>query len=152
MPFVSVTRLRVRKLFYMPGFTNYAIRSYLQGRKTEGNLFTEIGRDSGLVFWTKTVWATEAAMRAFRNSGDHRTVMPKLATWCDEATYVHWSQEDSGLPSWHEACTRLIEGGTVSRVHFPSANHPTRTFSLDRMIALGGKSTVAGGVSGKNSG
>ena len=127
--FVSVTRLRVRKVRYLPGFAYYTIRSYFQARKAKGNLLTAIARDEGLVFWTKTAWESELAMRNFRNSGEHRTIMPKLATWCDEATYVHWLQDSRYLPSWPEACTRLIEEGTVSKVHFPSSNHPGRTFS-----------------------
>ena len=129
MHFVSVTRLRVRHWRYLPGFAYYAIRSFRESQNAKGNLHTEARPDGGFVFWTKTVWDSEEAMRAFRNSGDHRTVMPKLAGWCDEATYVNWSQETSEPPSWEEAYVRLVKEGTVSRVQFPSDRHATRAFS-----------------------
>ena len=67
-------------------------------------------------------------MRAFRNAGAHRTVMPSLAQWCDEATYVHWQQDGATAPSLTQAYERLQSDGVVSKVLHPSPAHATRDF------------------------
>jgi len=128
MPLVSVTRLRLRKMRFLPGFVYYAVRSMMQSKKAEGNLHASAERQARVVFWTITVWEDERSMRHFRNSGPHRRVMPKLANWCDEATFVHWVQDTSEPPSLSRAHARLIAEGTVSRVSYPSPAHATRAF------------------------
>jgi hypothetical protein len=42
-------------------------------------------------------------MRSFRGSGAHSQVMPRLAEWCDEASYAHWTSPDDAVPMWPEA-------------------------------------------------
>src|ERR1044071_935306 len=99
MVFISVTRLRIRSIFYFPQFIWYALASgFLGGR---------LVRESGNIFWTLTMWVDEAAMRAYRSSGAHAKVMPKLLNWCDEASVVHWSQEEAELPGWQAAHQRM---------------------------------------------
>jgi hypothetical protein len=67
-------------------------------------------------------------MKAFRNGGAHLKAMPRLAEWCDEATYVHWSQDSDAAPEPKLAFERLVKDGVVSRVKDPSANHAARNF------------------------
>lgn len=126
--FVSVTRLRLRGIRFLPMFIYYALLSARQARRTPGSLFAATIRDASLVFWTLTVWGDEKEMRSFRNTGVHLKVMPRLAKWCDEATYIHWRQENNEPPSLGEAHARLVAGGTVSRVLHPSAAHASRAF------------------------
>lgn len=128
MPFVSVTRLGIRKVAFLPGFAWYALLSGLQAHRAAGNLATETIKGKGLVFWTITVWSDSASARAFRNSVAHLKVMPKLAKWCDEATYVHWEQEGATTPNLQTAHARLLSEGIVSRVSHPSENHARRSF------------------------
>jgi hypothetical protein len=59
-------------------------------------------------------------MRAYRNAGAHREVMPKLLEWCDEASVAHWSQDDLEIPDWQEAHRRMVETGRPSKVKHPS--------------------------------
>jgi len=56
--------------------------------------------DAHWTFWTLTVWEDENAMRTFRGSGAHSQVMPRLAEWCDEASYAHWTSPDDAVPMW----------------------------------------------------
>ncbi|MEI6322703.1 MAG: DUF3291 domain-containing protein [bacterium] len=128
MALVSVTRLRLRKLRFLPGFALLAVRSSIQAKRAEGNLQTLTIKDRGLTFWTITVWRDQEGMRAFRNSGDHKVAMPKLFEWCDEATYVHWEQESDTVPDMKSAYHRLLAEGVVSRLRYPSENHATRAF------------------------
>jgi quinol monooxygenase YgiN len=123
MPFVSVTRLRVRSWRYLPAFLIQSFRALRQAKRAEGNLAASVFRDADLAFWTRTVWTGEAAMRAFMRSGAHQQVMPLLAKRCNEAALVHWVQEGSEPPSWQEAHRRLQQQGRRSRVDQPSEAH-----------------------------
>lgn len=120
MPFVSITRLRIRSWRYVPPFLVYALRSVWQAKTAPANLAVSIMSDHGRVFWTRTIWNDEAAMRSFMLSGAHREVMPRLLKWCDEASVVHWTQESREPPSWAEALRRTLQEGRRSKVTHPS--------------------------------
>jgi Domain of unknown function (DUF3291) len=94
-----------------------------QAKKSQGNLAVSLLRDTDNTFWTRTVWATESAMRAFMLAGPHRQVMRWLLEWCDEAALVHWGQETDGEPDWQEAHRRLQVDGRRSEVNYPSPAH-----------------------------
>jgi uncharacterized protein DUF3291 len=120
MPLVSVTRLRVGRWRYLLSFLLYALASTRQARRAPRNLAVSVLNDADFAFWTSTVWADEAGMRAFMLSGAHRRVMPRLLDWCDEASVVHWSQDAAEPPPWPEAHRRLQTEGRRSRVRYPS--------------------------------
>jgi quinol monooxygenase YgiN len=120
MPFVSVTRLRVRSWRFVPLFLMQSLRAAHQAKRAPGSLSVAVLRDSNRAFWTRTVWRDEAAMRAFMTSGVHRRIMSRLPKWCDEASLAHWVQEDAEPPSWLEAYRRVQQEGRRSRVDHPS--------------------------------
>jgi len=121
--FISVTRLRVRSLWFLPGFLSYAARSNNQAEHAPGNLGVELLRDARNTYWTCTGWQDEAAMRAFMMASPHREAMGKLANWCSEASVVHWTQESAELPDWGEAYHRMATQGRRSKVRHPSEAH-----------------------------
>src|SRR5579863_2441010 len=121
--FISVTRLRVRSWWFLPGFLSYALRSSNQARSAPGNLAVELLRDARSTFWTCTAWQDEAAMRAFMMAEPHRSAMGKLAGWCNEASVVHWNQDTAEVPDWIEAHRRMATEGRRSRVRNPSEAH-----------------------------
>jgi heme-degrading monooxygenase HmoA len=121
MAFISVTRLRVRTVFYLLQFAWYTMKSKKQAERASGFLGGRLMLEAPWVFWTVTVWESEAAMRAYRSSGAHMKAMPKLLGWCDEASYGHWEQESTELPSWAEAHRRMVAEGRLSKVKNPSA-------------------------------
>lgn len=123
MPFVSITRLRVRSPEFIDAFFADAIAADEQARTADGNLGTELLGEPTNAFWTKTVWADRAAMRAFMTSDGHAKAMPHLREWCDEAHVAHWEQDSSALPSWAEAHRRLVADGRPSAVEHPTAAH-----------------------------
>jgi len=128
MPFVSITRLRVRAWRFMPMFGVYAIRSSRQAARAEGNLGIKLLRDRRNTFWTSTLWTSEAVMKRFMIAGTHGLAMRKLLHWCDEAALVHWTQEDASSPSWLEAHARLQSEGRASKVRHPSPVHLAHKF------------------------
>ena len=130
MPFISVTRLRVRSLRYLLQFVWQALKSARQAERASGFLGGRLLREAKNTFWTMTAWEDEMAMRAYRNAGAHRGVMPKLLDWCDEASVVHWSQESLALPDWQEAHRRMVKEGRPSKV-----NHPSPAQEANRIAA-----------------
>jgi heme-degrading monooxygenase HmoA len=121
MPFVSITRLRVRSFRYLPAFLLAAFRSARQAKNAPGNLAVALLSDSSFVFWTRTLWNDERAMRAFMLAGAHRRIMPHLLQWCDEAAVAHWLQQAPDAPPWQEVHRRLQQEGRASKVDHPSA-------------------------------
>ncbi len=109
MAFISVTRLRVRSLRYLLQFIWQVLKSARQAERASGFLGGRLLREAKNTFWTMTAWEGETAMRAYRNAGAHRGVMPKLLDWCDEASVVHWNQESLELPDWQEAHQRMVK-------------------------------------------
>ncbi|MDY7545478.1 hypothetical protein QN360_17795 [Glaciimonas sp. CA11.2] len=123
MVFVSVTRLRVRSVRYLPFFFIHALLSSIQASRSTGSLDVRLLRDQKSTFWTITLWQSESAMRLFMTSGSHRQVMPKLLHWCDEASVVHWNQISVFVPVWMEAHQRMQQEGRRSKVDHPSEDH-----------------------------
>ncbi len=129
MVFVSLTRLRVRALRFLPLFAIHAVRSRRQASKAAGFLNGSLLADRKWTFWTLTAWESEAAMRAYMVSGPHKQAMPKLMNWCDEASVAHWTQENPVLPTWKEADRRMREQGRISKVRHPSPHHADLTYA-----------------------
>jgi hypothetical protein len=120
MPFVSITRLRVRSLRYLPGFIAYALRVAREAKSAPGNLAVSLLGELSLAFWTRTLWTGERAMRGFMVSGAHRGAMARLPDWCDEAAVAHWIQESLDPPSWQQVHRRMLAEGRRSPVNHPS--------------------------------
>jgi hypothetical protein len=120
MPFISITRLRVRSWRFLPSFFVQAIRSARQARAAQGSLGVWVLREDKNVFWTRTVWDSEPDMKAYILSGPHAKVMRRLLNWCDEAAVVHWTQDPIDPPSWKQAHRELLRIGRPSKVNHPS--------------------------------
>jgi hypothetical protein len=123
MALVSVTRLRLRSIWYLPEFIWRSSRSLSQARKANGCVAAIVRNQPGMVFWTCTAWHDMGAMRTFMSSGAHKHAMPKMLNWCSEASLVHWESASDALPQWEEAEARLRAGGRTSGVRYPSAGH-----------------------------
>ena len=130
---VSVTRFHLRSVRFMPFFMLHANRTIAQIRKADGFLTGAIQRDADQAFWTMTVWRDELAMRAFGASGAHRSAMPHLAEWADEASVTHWMQSGGDLPDWVEAVRRLRDGGRSSSLRHPRSNQSEGGFADPQM-------------------
>ena len=123
MNFVSVTRLRLRSVRFLPAFALRTVGTTRQIKRSPGFMDGYFATEGVSAFWTVTAWRGDAAMLHYRNGGDHGRAMSKLIEWCDEASLVHWLQEDAVLPSVEEAVRRMAEDGRLSKVRHPSARH-----------------------------
>lgn len=133
MNFVSVTRLRIRSVRFLPFFAVHAVRSNLQARAAEGFQAGSLLPDRDWTFWTMTAWASQEAMRAYMLRGSHKKAMPHLMQWCDEASVVHWDRAEADLPGWAEADARMRRDGRSSKVRYPSAQHATLAYREPRL-------------------
>jgi hypothetical protein len=120
---VSITRLRVRSIFYMPLFALHAFRSGAQAQRAQGmqNFATRV--EAWDTHWTRTVWNEESTMKRFRNSGAHQLAMRILAEICSEASYTRWQQETPEPPTWEQAQRRMLAQGVLSKLKHPSDFH-----------------------------
>ncbi|MBS0386173.1 MAG: antibiotic biosynthesis monooxygenase [Proteobacteria bacterium] len=139
MPFNSITRLRLRSLFTLPAFARETRAIAAQAAAAEGFLGGAVLAEGWMVFWTRTVWESEAAMKAFRDSDAHRASMPKLLDWCSEAMVAHWQGEPES--DWSNIHERMTREGRKSNVRRPSRAHeqrslaPMRRWSPEQPIA-----------------
>ena len=135
MPFVSLTRLRLRSIRFLPIFAVHALRSNRQVKKAPGFQSGALLPDRGFTFWTMTAWDTPESMRRYITTGDHKRAMPHLMHWCDEASVAHWEQAEPTLPTWEEADRRMRQTGRPSKVNHPSPNHATVNYRQPRTSA-----------------
>ena len=133
MAFVSVTRLRLRSVRFLPVFAVHTLRSLAQVRRSPGFHGGALLPDRQWTFWTMTLWDSSGAMRQYRNNSAHLTAMKYLMHWCDEASYVHWEQAAAAVPAWSEADTRMRSEGHVSKVNHPSPRHADLTYREPRL-------------------
>jgi hypothetical protein len=137
MAFVSRTRLRIRSIRYLPLFAIHTLRSLRQVKKAPGFQTGALLPDRGRTFWTMTAWDERDSMRRYMTTGAHKSAMPHLMHWCDEASVAHWEQNGSALPSWEEADRRMRESGRASKVNHPSAEHACMNYRKPRTSGRG---------------
>jgi hypothetical protein len=104
-----------------------------QVRRARGYQGGALLQDRRWTFWTMTAWDSQDSMRAYMTNGAHRTAMPHLVNWCDEASVVHWDQDDDRLPSWQDADRRMCESGRPSKIRHPSPQHDAMSFAPPRV-------------------
>lgn len=99
----------------------FAVRSVgagWQAWRSPGFLAGRMRVEAGGAFWTLTSWASRSDMLAYRDSGIHARVMPRLAGWAEEAVFCVWTGDGGALPDWAEV-TRRAE---ASPIHPPLDN------------------------------
>lgn len=116
----AVTRLQLRSWRFLLPFAIHATRSQKQAVTSTGCFGVVTRKTRGWAFWTLSVWESEASLREYLRASPHRDAMPRLFPWCDEAVTAHWSAESQQIPSWEEATQRLLQGGRLLRVKYPS--------------------------------
>jgi hypothetical protein len=123
MPALSITRLHLRGVRFLPRFARHTGASLRQLREAEGLVEAFLAVSLPLTFWTVSCWRDGESMRAFRSSGAHLKAMPHLLDWCDEASVVTIIDHDGPIPTPVEAAHLMREQGRLSKVRHPSAAH-----------------------------
>jgi hypothetical protein len=123
MAFVSVTRLRVRSIWFLLPFSLATLRSRNQLISAPGFIEGRLTIEFPFAFWTMTSWKSQEDMRRFRNAAPHLEAMRRLPKWCDEASYVHWEQRATQLPPIDDVYLLLRNQGITSKVTHPTSAH-----------------------------
>ncbi|MBI3437884.1 MAG: DUF3291 domain-containing protein [Proteobacteria bacterium] len=124
MAFNSITRLRLRSVFTLPAFARETRVITAQCAIAPGFLEGAVLAEGWMVFWTRSAWDSEAAMKAFRDNDAHRASMPKLLDWCSEAMVAHWEGEPE--TAWTNIHARMSQQGRKSKVRSPNQAHEQR--------------------------
>ena len=127
MALVSITRLRVRSVLFVPRFIWLNERVIRQIVHSPGFREGRLLIDAQLTAWTMTSWDSETSMRAYRENGAHRVAMPKLASLCDEASVARF-EDRADLPTWDEAHAQILSRGRASKLRHPSPRHSSLNF------------------------
>jgi len=120
----------------MPQFLWFAFKTSRQAQRSPGFLDGAVINDKQRVFWTLTVWESEAAMKQYRGADWHQQAMTKLAHWCDEASVVHWTGPQTRVPTAAEAHAHMTSEGRPSRVNHPSPSHASMHIAAPTRPAL----------------
>ena len=126
----STTRLQLRSARFLLPFSLAVLKIRRQALRAPGNLGIKLRKSQGLAFWTKTLWASEAALIDFHTNNPHQNNKPHIHNWCDEAAHAHWPSAETSLPNWHEAEQALIKYGSLPRLDYPSADHRAGTIVI----------------------
>lgn len=135
--YVSLTRLRLRSIRFVPAFAVHAIRTKSQCSRAAGFQRGALLMDRKWTFWTLTVWDSHESMRTYMTTGDHKRAMPKLLDWCDQASVAHWHSASAELPTWQECDGRMRTEGRTSKVRNPAPGHADMTFAAPRTTTSG---------------
>lgn len=133
MPFISITRLRIRSMRFLPAFGLHTTRSLAQVRKASGFRRGSLLLDRRWTFWTMTAWERDTDMRGYMQGGAHRAAMPYLLDWCDQASVVHWTEIEQELPAWAEADRRMRQDGRPSKLRRASPDHDSLDYATPRL-------------------
>ena len=136
MTFVSMTRLHLRSIRFFPQMGWSIFRIVRQTTRSPGFIEGKLLRDANNTFWTLTAWTDAKAMRAYRGAAAHKQAMSHLANWCDEASLVHWDQDETTLPTWEDAYERLLTTGRASPVDHPTARHTANRYPAPEKITV----------------
>ncbi len=99
-----------------------------QAQRAAGNLAADVLADANNTYWTRSAWQGDEEIGRFVRSDPHRSTMGRIGEWCDEATFVKWSQPERALPEWDDAYDRLVAEGNVSDLPAASPENAGRTF------------------------
>jgi hypothetical protein len=116
MPLAVGTRTLIRRRWRVP-FLWGSLRAAWQARRSPGYLGGSLRVMRGSEFWTLTFWRDGVTMHAFRESGTHGALMPKMSRWASQASTTAWKVEIE--PSWDEAFGRMADNPSWLAVQRP---------------------------------
>lgn len=140
MPYLSMTRLKLRSLRHLPHFSLHTARVVRQVQRTPGFIDGQIMFALELSAWTVVLWESDAAIRTYFTNGVHGRGQSYIYVWASEANHAHVAVDHLELPSWEEVARSLSEIGRFLTIPYPSQNHcnhivapPNRTIYYQRL-------------------
>ena len=110
---ISATLIRLTGEDKLPDFMEYVQSVTEQLRETPGMLYFDTHRANPTHYLTCSIWTDQAAMEAFRNSGNHAEAMKNVRATADRTFSHHW--QGGCIPTWGEVITKLNEAMRTRR-------------------------------------
>ncbi len=107
--YISIAGLQVRRIWHVPIFWFYALRSMAQARKAGGNISSDARTING-VHHTLSLWTDDAAMRAFLTTGPHLMAMNRFRSIATGKVVGYFAARG---PEWSEVHAIWISKGRV---------------------------------------
>jgi len=126
MPYLSMTRLKLKSPGYLPSFLVHNGQIVKEIRVSDGFLKGKQGVTLDLSMWTTTLWDSYTNLQKFYRSGSHRKVMSQIDVWSSEAVSGHREVHSFDLPSWKSVGVLLAESGHFVNLEEPSLKHQQR--------------------------
>ena len=105
--YISITGLKLKKVYYAPLFWRYAFGAMSQAQKADGCLSADATTIDG-VHHTRSVWTSRKAMLAYLSTGAHLKAM-KIHKRI--ATGKVYGFEANTVPDWEAAQKLWLEKG-----------------------------------------
>ena len=105
--YVSITGLRVRRIWHIPSFWSLATRAMVQARSAPGNISAETRTIDG-VHHTLSVWTDKAAMQDYLATGPHLEAMRRFPAIATGKTVGFLTTE---VPDWAQVHAIWVEMG-----------------------------------------
>lgn len=99
--YVSITGLRLKRIWHLARFWRHALASMYQATQSDGNLLAEARTIRG-VHHTLTVWEDETAMRRFLYRGAHRDAIKAFPDFAYGKTFGFVTDEPPRWDQVHE--------------------------------------------------
>lgn len=116
MPFLAITRLKLKSVRQVPAFLRANEPSFQQAMASEGFMGGKALLDFSASAWTQTLWRDADCIRRFYLQGEHRQLMIQLNEFACEASTCSMEFAESRLPSWWQA-SRILQ----AKAHYSQA-------------------------------
>jgi hypothetical protein len=133
---VVATRFTVSSAKHLPRFLAGTIAAARQARQSPGYAGGRLRIEPFGAFWTLTAWQSGRDMVAFRDSGVHAVLVPRLAGWAGEAVFGVWNADTAALPTWPDVSQRVAEHPNFASVEQAAPAHRDRRFDPARRFGL----------------
>ena len=137
MPYLSMTRLKLKSVIYLLPFGIQNEQVIRQIRTSHGFLKGKELAALDLSMWTATLWDSQESIKAFYFSSFHKDAMKNISVWASEAVTARREIDSfQELPSWEEIRNELMKAGHFTPLQDTSSAHNTKIITKPSPILL----------------
>ena len=86
------SRFELRSASRSPAFLGYALRIWLQARRSPGIIGLSLrAQPLRATFWTLSAWSSQEALRDFARADPHRSIVARVRPWAKTAVLRTWT-------------------------------------------------------------
>ncbi|WP_260922935.1 hypothetical protein [Novosphingobium sp. 9] len=120
MPCLSITRLKLRHWWSVPGYLKATGTASKALQATPGYIDGYLGFSSGQVYWTVSLWTSRKVMEKYHASEAAQVTLARLPKWCGELSVAALDMPISEAPEPAEIARLLDKHGKIESVVRPT--------------------------------